>query len=272
MGVWVWGLAEAQRCGCAQKINAGPLKSPRGLLSFVFVIRVCHSCLSFIVIRVCHSCLAFVFVIRVWHSCLSFVFGIRVLAFVFGIRVWHSCLSFVFGIRVWHSCLAFVFGIRVQQLLGFDCCVFWLVDFTTATATNTAAATSAPAVDPRMQGWLQKQGNFIKTWRDRYCVLDNGFLFYYKDPTQVSLCGSRLVLLTHTFAGAAATSSNKQVSPALCHRRDQVRHTFRAGPAQRNKEKLTCWHAPGTRRVGRQSAGICRLSPQTQADPRSRSV
>jgi len=32
------------------------------------------------------------------------------------------------------------------------------------------------------EGWLTKQGNYIKNWRPRWFQLKDGILYYYKDP------------------------------------------------------------------------------------------
>ena len=37
------------------------------------------------------------------------------------------------------------------------------------------------------EGWLTKQGNYIKNWRPRWFQLKDGILYYYKDPQAVSL-------------------------------------------------------------------------------------
>ncbi|KAJ6809044.1 putative pleckstrin homology domain-containing protein 1 [Iris pallida] len=35
---------------------------------------------------------------------------------------------------------------------------------------------------PERAGWLNKQGEYIKTWRRRWFVLKQGKLFWFKDP------------------------------------------------------------------------------------------
>lgn len=37
------------------------------------------------------------------------------------------------------------------------------------------------------EGWLIKQGNYIKNWRPRWFQLKHGMLIYYKEPTVVRL-------------------------------------------------------------------------------------
>ena len=52
------------------------------------------------------------------------------------------------------------------------------------------------------EGWLTKQGNYIKNWRPRWFQLKDGILYYYKDPQAVSaLCHFSINLsfsLSHT--------------------------------------------------------------------------
>lgn len=38
----------------------------------------------------------------------------------------------------------------------------------------------------RKEGWLQKQGNIIPTWRSRWVQIKNGCLFYYKDVNDMA--------------------------------------------------------------------------------------
>lgn len=51
---------------------------------------------------------------------------------------------------------------------------------------------SIPALsirDPDCHGYLYKQGHNIKTWRRRYFVLKNGFLYYYSDMSNTVALG-----------------------------------------------------------------------------------
>ncbi|KAI3650631.1 hypothetical protein MP228_004112 [Amoeboaphelidium protococcarum] len=55
---------------------------------------------------------------------------------------------------------------------------------------NRARKVSKPAITGKesplslKEGWLQKQGNYIKNWRERWVQLRPGLLLYYKEPTQ----------------------------------------------------------------------------------------
>lgn len=41
--------------------------------------------------------------------------------------------------------------------------------------------------DSLKEGWLGKQGNYIKNWRPRWFQVTEGILSYYKEPLQVTL-------------------------------------------------------------------------------------
>ena len=51
---------------------------------------------------------------------------------------------------------------------------------------------SIPALairDPDCHGYLYKKGHNMKTWRRRYFVLKNGFLYYYSDMSNTVALG-----------------------------------------------------------------------------------
>lgn len=45
---------------------------------------------------------------------------------------------------------------------------------------------------PKMMGWLKKQGHLVQNWKTRYFVLDNGFLTYYLDKSEVPPYGKMM--------------------------------------------------------------------------------
>ncbi|XP_031558790.1 dentin sialophosphoprotein-like [Actinia tenebrosa] len=51
---------------------------------------------------------------------------------------------------------------------------------------------SIPALsikDPECHGYLSKKGHHIKNWKRRYCVLKNGYLYYYSDMSNTTALG-----------------------------------------------------------------------------------
>ncbi|OQR85375.1 hypothetical protein ACHHYP_11901 [Achlya hypogyna] len=45
-----------------------------------------------------------------------------------------------------------------------------------------------PYIDTKtaFAGWLTKRGGYVKNWKSRWCVLANGFVYYYKAPEDVN--------------------------------------------------------------------------------------
>jgi RAC serine/threonine-protein kinase len=38
-------------------------------------------------------------------------------------------------------------------------------------------------LDAEKSGWMQKQGGSYKSWKKRYCILKDGYFYYYKEKT-----------------------------------------------------------------------------------------
>jgi hypothetical protein len=63
----------------------------------------------------------------------------------------------------------------------------WRAVMGTGAASADAADSAGGGVEfwrtPERAGWLNKQGEYIKTWRRRWFVLKQGRLFWFKDST-----------------------------------------------------------------------------------------
>ncbi|KAJ6795193.1 putative pleckstrin homology domain-containing protein 1 [Iris pallida] len=66
--------------------------------------------------------------------------------------------------------------------------------------------------DPERTGWLNKQGEYIKTWRRRWFVLKQGKLFWFKDSavTRASVPRGVVPVATCLTVKGAEDSLNRQ--------------------------------------------------------------
>ena len=97
---------------------------------------------------------------------------------------------------------------------------------------------SIPALsirDPECHGYLSKQGQSkLKTWKRRYCVLKNGYLYYYTDMSNATALGVAKLL---GYSLEKGEQHGKRCYFRALPPEDSLRMYFFAADSERERER-----------------------------------
>lgn len=126
---------------------------------------------------------------------------------------------------------------------------------TTPNSTTTSSRRSPPGVEPlsrrlssgtagrlsivvlpgppKMVGWLRKQGHIVRNWKERYFVLNNGYMTYYVDKSdkppfgkdskgQICLAGFRIVAGEDGSSQSSMTIANNETTSKVTNSNNRI--------------------------------------------------